>query len=192
MVRHRALAAATDVSEVILSGGDPLTLSNRRLAALLRRLEALDHIETLRIHTRYPIVLPQRIDTELLSMLSRSRLRTVVVVHCNHAQEIDAVVALALARLQSSRITLLNQSVLLRGVNDDVETLRALSRRLHEVAVLPYYLHMLDRVDGVAHFDVPEHTARRLVRELRDSLPGYLVPRLARESAGGLSKTVLA
>jgi EF-P beta-lysylation protein EpmB len=185
------LAKTADISEVILSGGDPLTLSNRRLEALITRLETLPHIDTLRIHTRYPVVLPERVDYGLLAMLSRDRLRTVVVIHCNHAQEIDAAVEHALAALRASGAMLLNQSVLLRGVNDDADTLRALSRRLSAVGVMPYYLHALDPVAGSAHFDVPDEEALALVRELRNTLPGYLVPRLARESAGELSKTIL-
>jgi EF-P beta-lysylation protein EpmB len=186
-----ALAGAEDIREVILSGGDPLTLSNRRIEGLIETLEALDHIKTLRIHTRYPIVLPERIDAELLSLLANCRLHAVIVVHCNHAQEIDASVERALTELRACRVVLLNQSVLLRGVNDDLETLGALSRRLFDVGVLPYYLHTLDPVDGSAHFDVPRHEALALVTDLRKALPGYLVPRLARESAGELSKTIL-
>jgi len=185
------LAKAEDISEVILSGGDPLTLSNRRLEALIVRLEALSQIDTLRIHTRYPVVLPERVDSGLRTLLSRGHLRTVVVIHCNHAQEIDAAVEHALAALRASGVMLLNQSVLLRGVNDDADTLRALSRRLFATGVMPYYLHTLDPVAGSAHFDVPDDEALALVRELRNTLPGYLVPCLARETAGELSKTIL-
>ena len=186
-----ALERARDISEVILSGGDPLTLANSRLKSLIDKLERLDHLRTLRIHTRFPIVLPERIDAELLSSLAASRLRTVVVVHCNHAQEIDASVERGLAALQANGVVLLNQSVLLRGVNDDAATLRALSERLLDAHVLPYYLHALDPVAGSAHFDVPEREALALVEEIRSTLPGYLVPRLVRELPGGISKTML-
>jgi EF-P beta-lysylation protein EpmB len=186
-----ALERARDVSEVILSGGDPLTLANGRLETLIDKLERLDHLRTLRIHTRFPVVLPERIDAGLLSILATSRLRTVVVVHCNHAQEIDAPVERALAALQSNGVMLLNQSVLLRGVNDDVATLRELSERLLDAHVLPYYLHALDPVSGSAHFDVPQLEALALVEKIRSTLPGYLVPRLVRELPGELSKTML-
>lgn len=186
-----ALERARDVSEVILSGGDPLTLANGRLKTLIDKLERLDHLRTLRIHTRFPIVLPERIDAELRSILAASRLRTVVVVHCNNAQEIDASVERALAALHADGAMLLNQSVLLRGINDDAATLRALSERLLDAHVLPYYLHALDPVAGSAHFDVPEREALALAEEMRNALPGYLVPRLVRELPGELSKTML-
>ena len=179
------------VSEAILSGGDPLTLSNRRVGELFARL-ADTSIATVRIHTRYPIMVPERVDDGLVRVLSGTRLRTVVVVHTNHANELDASVAEALAALRSASATLLNQSVLLRGVNDATDTLVALSERLFACGALPYYLHLLDPVAGGAHFDVDETTAVRLIGELRARLPGYLVPRLVREVPGQLSKTVVA
>lgn len=179
------------VREVILSGGDPLSLSDARLASLVRELEALPRLERLRIHTRQPIVLPARVDESLCAWLSRSRLPVVVVVHANHAAEIDAEVADALARLRGTGVTLLNQSVLLRGVNDDVEALEALSVRLHAAGVLPYYLHLLDRVRGTSHFEVEEARAASLIEALASRLPGYLVPKLAREEPGKAAKTVL-
>ena len=185
------IAADPAIDEVILSGGDPLSLSDTRLAALAGQLEALPQLRRLRIHTRQPIVLPERVDRELLAWLGRGRLRKIVVLHANHARELDHAVAAAIAALATSGAVLLNQSVLLRGVNDAVATLRALSERLFECGVLPYYLHLLDRVQGAAHFEVPEHEARVLHRALAAELPGYLVPRLVREEQGQPSKTLL-
>jgi EF-P beta-lysylation protein EpmB len=185
------LRNAPDVREAILSGGDPLSLSNRRLRELIARLGDTA-LATVRIHTRFPIALPERVDAGLLRVLQSTRLKTVLVVHTNHANELDVSVELALAALRPVLTALLNQSVLLRGVNDDAATLARLSERLFACGVLPYYLHLLDRVAGAAHFDVDEPTAKRLVAELRTRVPGYLVPRLARETAGELSKTVLA
>jgi len=179
------------VKEVILSGGDPLSLSNRRLGELAAKLEALP-VETLRIHTRYPIVVPERVDAGLLDVLGRTRLRTVVVVHCNHPNELDGAVAAALLALRGRTAALLNQAVLLRGVNDNPDTLAALSERLFACGTLPYYLHLLDPVAGAAHFDVDERTGRDLVAQIRARLPGYLVPRLVRETPSELSKTLIA
>ncbi len=188
----RELAADRSVVEVILSGGDPLSLPDDKLARFAEALEFLPHVQRLRIHTRQPIVLPERVDEALLAWLARGRLQKVVVVHANHANELDADVAAALRRLAHAGATLLNQSVLLAGVNDDVDTLVDLSARLFECGVLPYYLHMLDRVRGAAHFDVGEEKARTLMRGVAARLPGYLVPRLVREEAGAASKTALS
>jgi EF-P beta-lysylation protein EpmB len=185
------LARFDDVREVILSGGDPLSLSNRRLGLLIGRLEA-SRVDTVRIHTRFPIVVPERVDSELIALLERTTLKTVIVVHCNHANELDAAVATRLEALCAAAGLVLNQSVLLRGVNDDDVVLAALSERLFACGVLPYYLHLLDPVSGAAHFDVPEERGRGLIDSLRARLPGYLVPRLVRETPGGLSKTMLA
>jgi KamA family protein len=146
-------------------------------------------VRTLRIHTRFPIVLPERVDAGLTELLGATRFRTVIVVHCNHANELDAKVDAALCALGRSGIFLLNQSVLLRGVNDDADTLVALSERLFAAGVLPYYLHLLDPVAGAAHFDVDEDAGRALVAEIRARLPGYLVPKLVRETPGQPSKT---
>lgn len=179
------------ITEAILSGGDPLATSDRRLAWLSERLEAIPHLKRLRIHTRLPVVIPERIDAELLGWLGATRLQKVVVLHINHANEIDEAVIDACRRLSDAGVTLLNQSVLLRGVNDTVETLAALSERLFEAGVLPYYLHVLDPVTGAAHFDVPDDEARELVAGLRDVLPGFLMPRLVREIPGEGSKTPL-
>lgn len=186
-----ALAEDKEISEVILSGGDPLTLSNRRLSQLIGQLDRLDHIETLRIHSRFPIVLPERVDAGLVELLSATRLNTVLVVHCNHAREIDEDVDSAVLELRRAGTIVLNQSVLLSGVNDDADTLVELSRRLFAAGVLPYYLHELDRVAGAAHFAVEVSRALDLIDSIRNRLPGYLVPRLVRETPGALSKTAL-
>lgn len=185
------LRADPTVREVILSGGDPLTLGNRRLAALLEGLEAIPHLRRVRLHTRLPIVLPERIDAGFASLWSAARLQKVAVVHANHAAEIDASVRDGLNRLQDTGTTLLNQAVLLHGVNDRPDDLVALSETLFEAGVLPYYLHLLDPVTGAAHFDVPEVRARTLLAEVAARLPGYLVPRLVREIPGQPAKTML-
>jgi L-lysine 2,3-aminomutase len=186
------IAADPGISEVILSGGDPLSLSDGRLAALTDELARIPHVATLRIHTRQPIVLPERVDAGLLAWLRGLPWRVVIVVHANHPNEIDAPVAAALQALRATGATLLNQSVLLAGVNDDAATLAALSRTLHAAGTLPYYLHMPDAVAGTAHFAVTERTAVAIVDRLARELPGYLVPRLVRETPGEEAKSVLA
>jgi len=180
-----------DVTEVILSGGDPLSLSDQRLSALVDRLAAVPHVQRLRIHTRLPVVLPERVDQPLLDWIATPRFSTVLVIHCNHPNEIDAALREAMGKLRMAGLTLLNQSVLLHGVNDQLETLVALSERLFEAGVLPYYLHQLDRVQGASHFAVEAATGRRLVALMRTRLPGYLVPRLVREIPGEPSKMPL-
>ncbi|MFO1424115.1 MAG: EF-P beta-lysylation protein EpmB [Candidatus Competibacteraceae bacterium] len=185
------LAGDSRLREVILSGGDPLSLSDRRLGALLAALDRIPHLERLRIHTRQPIVLPERVDGGLLDVLAGTRLRLVLVVHANHSREIDATVRAALARLAAVSVTLLNQSVLLRGVNDSAAVLAELSETLFAAQVLPYYLHLLDPVRGAAHFDVNETEASAIIKTLRRRLPGYLVPRLVREQPGQPAKTLV-
>jgi EF-P beta-lysylation protein EpmB len=185
------LRADATVREVILSGGDPLTLGDRRLAKLIEGLEAIPHLRRVRLHTRLPIVLPERIDAGFAAIWSAVRLQKVAVVHANHAAEIDASVRDAMGRLKDTGTTLLNQAVLLRGVNDRSDDLVALSETLFEAGVLPYYLHLLDPVTGAAHFDVPEARARALLAEVAARLPGYLVPRLVREIPGESAKTML-
>lgn len=185
------LAGAPEVSEVLLSGGDPLSLATPKLAEFTRALAGLPHVRRLRLHTRLPVVLPERVDEELLAWLSGLPQQVVVVLHANHANELDASVDAALARLRSAGAHLLNQAVLLRGVNDSVGALAALSERLFEAGTLPYYLHQLDRVAGAAHFEVPDDEARALHAALSARLPGYLVPRLVREVAGAPAKTPL-
>jgi L-lysine 2,3-aminomutase len=182
------------ITEVLLSGGDPLTLNDRRLGGLFRELESIPHLRRIRLHTRLPVVLPERIDAGFLECWSSlQRLQKVVVIHANHAAELRAApaVAAALRDLRATQTTLLNQSVLLRGVNDSVDALVELSEELFAHDVLPYYLHMLDPVRGAAHFDVPDDAARRLMAGLAARLPGYLVPKLVREVAGADSKTML-
>jgi EF-P beta-lysylation protein EpmB len=185
------LRADATLREVILSGGDPLSLGDRRLGALLAGLESIPHLRRVRLHTRLPIVLPERIDAGFMDTWSRVRLQRIVVVHANHAAEIDASVRDALARLKDTGTTVLNQAVLLRGVNDRAEELVALSEALFEAGALPYYLHLLDPVAGAAHFDVPEEQARALIADVAAQLPGYLVPRLVREIPGETAKTML-
>jgi L-lysine 2,3-aminomutase len=183
------IAADPSLEEVILSGGDPLSLSDVRLTQLTDALSAIPHVRRLRVHTRQPVVLPSRVDDGLIAWIAGVRLPLVFVLHVNHPNEIDADVRATVARLKSAGVTLLNQSVLLAGVNDDVDTLRRLSAELMAAGVLPYYLHLPDRVRGTAHFDVAEQRARQLVAELASQLSGYLVPRLVREIPGAPSKT---
>jgi EF-P beta-lysylation protein EpmB len=177
------------ISELILSGGDPLALSTRKLEELTTGLAEMPHVTRLRIHTRLPVVLPERVDDALIDWLGRLPMQKVVVLHANHAREFDAGVDAACARLRAAGVTLLNQAVLLRGVNDDADTLAALSERLFAAGVLPYYLHQLDRVQGAAHFEVDDAFAQQLIASLRARLPGYLLPRLVREIGGEPSKT---
>ena len=186
-----ALAQDPSIREVILSGGDPLTVVDERLSWLACQLAAIGHLLRLRVHTRLPIVLPERINGELLRWLTGTRLTPIVVVHINHANEIDSSCEAALGRLLDAGVPVLNQAVLLRGINDDVESLVALCERLVNLRVMPYYLHQLDRVAGAAHFEVPESTGRRLIAELQQRLPGYAVPRYVHEIAGELGKTPL-
>jgi len=183
------LQAHSNIHEVILSGGDPLTLSDKKLAHLSQKLDDIPHLSTLRIHTRLPLVLPSRINAELIKWLSSSRLRIVVVLHSNHANEIDTDVQQACKQLQQIGVTLLNQSVLLRGVNDSASSLTQLSHALFKIGVLPYYLHLLDHVQGSAHYDCSEEQAQHLMQQMQTQLPGYLVPKLVREEAGKQFKT---
>ena len=191
---HEALAhvkADPSIRELILSGGDPLALATHKLEELTRGLAGLPHVIRLRIHTRLPVVLPERIDDDFIGWLAGLPLQKVVVLHANHANELDASVDAACARLRGAGATVLNQSVLLRGINDDADTLADLSERLFAAGVLPYYLHQLDRVQGAAHFEVHDNRALALMEALRALLPGYLVPRLVREVGGDASKRPL-
>ena len=185
------ITADQSLHEIILSGGDPLSLPDARLANLVAELAAIPHLRRLRIHSRLPVVLPERITDELLEWLTGTRLRSVLVVHANHPNEIDAEVRAGLHRLGAVGVPVLNQSVLLRGINDDADILCALSEALFEAGALPYYLHQLDKVQGAAHFAVEDTRARALLGEIRARLPGYLVPRLVREQAGEPAKTPL-
>ncbi|MDE0177375.1 MAG: EF-P beta-lysylation protein EpmB [Gammaproteobacteria bacterium] len=184
-----ALRRDSTIREVILSGGDPLMLTDAHLGRLLAEVGSIDHVTRIRIHTRVPVVIPQRVTPALTAMLASLPQRVVVVLHFNHPNEIDRHCAAALTGLH--RFTLLNQSVLLRGVNDDADTLVELSERLFGAGVLPYYLHMPDAVAGTAHFDVCQRRAVALHRQLLARLPGYLVPRLVREVPGGTAKELV-
>jgi EF-P beta-lysylation protein EpmB len=185
------IAQDSSIHEVILSGGDPLTLVDGHLAELAQRLARIGHVRRLRVHTRLPIVIPERVTSELLDWLRGTRLAPLVVVHANHAAELSADVAAALAALVDAGVPVLNQSVLLRGVNDNLNALVELCERLVDLRVIPYYLHQLDRVAGAAHFEVDEQTGRRLMAELCARLPGYAVPRYVRELPGEPNKVVL-
>lgn len=178
------IAADPGINEVILSGGDPLLPSDKYLDDLVTQIADIPQVRRLRIHTRLPVVLPARVTPGLIDAICAPGVHTVMVIHCNHPNEIDAEVQESLAVLAGSGITLLNQSVLLAGINDDADTLCALSERLFTAGVLPYYLHLLDKVRGAAHFDVSEQRAREIMSVVTARLPGYLVPKLVREVAG--------
>jgi len=180
-----------DVNEVILSGGDPLMSKDKQLFELIDRLEALPQLTRLRFHTRLPVVIPSRITQALVNRLQQSRFNVVMVLHINHAQEIDADFAAAMKRCHQAGIQLLNQAVLLKGVNDNETALITLSEALFSVNILPYYLFLLDKVEGAAHFDISEQHAQQLHKKMQAALPGYLVPRLSREIAGQQSKTLI-
>ena len=180
-----------EINEVIFSGGDPLTLSNRKLAEWIERLSSIRQLKFLRIHSRVPIVIPNRVDDELISILKNSRLRIIVVVHSNHAAELDDFTCHKLAQLIEHKITVLNQAVLLKGVNDSAQILSDLSYRLFDAGVMPYYLHVLDKVKGAQHFDLTPDQTELIYKDILANLPGYLVPKLVREIAGENNKTPL-
>jgi EF-P beta-lysylation protein EpmB len=186
------LQSDQSITEVILSGGDPLVLDDSELVKLITKLESIQHIQRLRIHTRLPVVIPNRINDQLLNWINNSRLRVIMVLHINHAQEINSQLEKRLQNLAEINCTLLNQSVLLRNINDQSSSLIELSEALFNAGVLPYYLHLLDKVDGAAHFDVPEENARKLMQEICMYLPGYLVPKLVKEIQGEHSKSLIS
>lgn len=186
------IAQDNTISEVILSGGDPLVMNDEVLKIFCGKLAAIPHLKRLRIHSRLPIVLPERITTELLDWMQQSRLKIILVVHANHAREIDEEVATVANNIKSVGITLLNQTVLLKGINDQVKTLVDLSERLFEIGIQPYYLHVLDKVQGAAHFDMNLEVAKELHRELTHQLSGFLVPKLVCEQPGAPSKTLIS
>lgn len=186
------ISARPDISEVILSGGDPLLLSDEKLAHLLQQLGAIAHIRRIRIHSRIPVVLPARVTGALLDTMSALRQTVVLVLHANHAHELSTAVGAVCQQLRQRGITLLNQSVLLKDINDDSDSLTALSEQLFALGILPYYLHLLDRAVGTAHFEVSAVRAQQLLSELRRTLPGYLVPKLVQEQAGAAYKIPLA
>ena len=179
------------VNEIILSGGDPLMLDNARLRELSAQLSDIPHVKRLRIHSRLPVVVPERLDKGFHDWLDRQSLQIIMVIHSNHPNEIDRQLTARLRDLGRYPVTLLNQSVLLRGVNDDSATLARLSEALQDAGVLPYYLHLLDKVAGAGHFDVPVERARPIYSRLQSLLPGYLVPKLVRETPGLTSKTLI-
>lgn len=185
------LKSDPSITEVILSGGDPLSLSTAKLKELTDALARLPHIKRMRIHTRLPVVLPERIDDELLAWLENLSWPVAIVIHANHANELTDDVADAVAKLRNRHITVLNQAVLLKGVNDNVQGQIELSERLFEIGVLPYYLHQLDKVQGAAHFQIDDQQARDIHQSMLRALPGYLVPKLVQEIAGEASKTPL-
>jgi EF-P beta-lysylation protein EpmB len=180
-----------EVSEVILSGGDPLLLNDDRLTNLIQKLNAIKHLKRIRIHTRLPIVLPARITENLITLLTESTQQIVIVIHCNHANEINTRVINSLRLLRSSGINLFNQSVLLKGVNENANILSDLSEKLFSHGVTPYYLHLLDKATGTGHFEVSEIIAVELIKQMQINLPGYLVPKLVKEQAGALSKQTI-
>jgi len=182
----------TSIKEVILSGGEPLLLNDRLLGQLLDEIESIQHIKQLRIHTRFPVAVPQRLTDEFCARLISSRCHVAVVLHANHPNEIDSLVKHYLQALANSRVTLLNQSVLLNGINNSVGILSELSEKLYDAGVLPYYLHATDAVTGTSHFQVSDEQAKRLALELTQELPGYLAPTLVREVCGEFAKTRLA
>ena len=185
------ISSNTEINEVIFSGGDPLAANDQFLGWLAEQIAAIPHIKRLRIHTRLPVVIPSRINESFLRWATASRLNPIVVLHINHSNEIDSEVAEAVARLLDVGIKVLNQTVLLKGINDSADTLNALSERLFDCGIAPYYLHLLDPVQGASHFDIDESQALEIYRELQTMLPGFLLPRLVREIPGKLSKTLI-
>ena len=186
------IASDPSINEVIFSGGDPLTLVDEKLSDIVREIDSLQHVTRIRFHSRLPIVIPDRITDELVQLLGSLSAKVVFVIHSNHANELDGEVAEALKKLKSTGCQLLNQSVLLRGINDDIDTLVALSNRLIECDVLPYYLHQLDRVQGTAQFEVAVERGKKLIAAMRSQLPGYAVPRYVCEEPGQPNKTIIA
>lgn len=186
------IASDSDIHEIILSGGDPLLAPDNLLAVLFAQIAAISHVHTVRIHTRIPVVLPARINADFIDLMKTNRLQKVMVLHSNHANELDNEVAAVCTDLRNAGWHLLNQTVLLAGVNDNAMTLAALSERLLACGVLPYYLHLLDKVQGAGHFEVPLDEALRIFSDLQARLPGYLIPRLAREEPGKRNKTIMS
>lgn len=185
------LTANPDINEVILSGGDPLIATDYYLARLTEQLTNIPHIKRLRIHSRLPIMIPERITDELIAWFAHPHRQNILVLHCNHPNELDNNTEQAMKKLRQAGITLLNQSVLLKGVNNQVAILAQLSEKLFSMGILPYYLHLLDKVTGAAHFDLPRDEALALYRELQTQLPGFLLPKLTHEEAGKKHKTLL-
>jgi EF-P beta-lysylation protein EpmB len=185
------LKTRPEINEVIYSGGDPLAANDNFLGWLTQQIESIKHIKRLRIHTRLPVVIPSRVDSQLLDWLGNTRLKPTMVLHINHANEIDAKLCQAVDQLKSAGITMLNQSVLLKGVNDSSEQLIALSEKLFDTGIMPYYLHMLDPVQGASHFDIPVDRAIEIFSQMQAELPGFLLPKLVQERAGETSKSLI-
>ncbi|MDO6425822.1 EF-P beta-lysylation protein EpmB [Thalassotalea sp. 1_MG-2023] len=183
------IAEHQEINEVIFSGGDPLMANDQHLQWLIAQIERISHVKRLRIHSRLPVVIPQRITSELVNMLANTRLKSTLVFHINHPNEIDEQFANAIEPLRQARIPLFNQSVLLKGINDEVSTLCLLSEQLFDHGIQPYYLHLFDKVQGVAHFDISEQQAQSLVKNMMATLPGFLMPKVVREIAGEANKT---
>lgn len=187
----RAIADDSSIEEVILSGGDPLSLGNAKLRRLVQAIEAIPHVRRLRFHTRFPVMIPGRIDAGLIALFRRTRLATYLVWHINHSREIDDAVSRGASALKRAGVTLLNQAVLLHRINDSMEVQCDLALRLLDVGIIPYYLHQLDRVQGASHFDCPSEIGENIVLGMREKLPGYAVPRLVKEVRGEMSKTLI-
>ena len=185
------IRSSPEIEEVILSGGDPLMAKDDEISWLMDRLEQIEHLKTLRIHTRLPVVIPNRITPELTARLSQSQLNIVLVTHINHANEIDETFRQKMQMLKQANVMLLNQSVLLKNINDNAQTLKALSEKLFHYGIFPYYLHLLDKVEGAAHFYIPDQQALSIYRQLQKITSGYLVPKLAREIAFEPNKTLM-
>lgn len=178
------IAADIAIDEVIFSGGDPLVANDKLLGDLIHKIAGISHVQRIRFHTRLPIVLPERISDEFIALFTGTRLQPVMMIHCNHPNEIDTTVATALKKLSDANVMLYNQSVLLKGVNDTISVLSELHKKLFTLRIQPYYLNLLDKVEGSAHFEVSETEARVLYKALQSSSSGYLVPHLVREVAG--------
>ena len=185
------LKTKPEINEVIYSGGDPLAANDNFLRWLTGELESIQHIKRLRIHTRLPVVIPARVDDQLLNWLSNTRLKPTVVLHINHANEINTGLSQGVNRLKQAGIMVLNQSVLLKGINDTSDQLINLSEKLFDAGIMPYYLHMLDPVQGASHFDVPKDSAVEIFNQIQAELPGFLVPKLVQERAGETSKSLI-
>ncbi|MFK8066795.1 MAG: EF-P beta-lysylation protein EpmB [Gammaproteobacteria bacterium] len=185
------ISSSDSINEVLLSGGDPLSLTDKKLAILIAELNKISHVKRLRIHTRMPVVLPERIDNHFLDLIKSAKQKVIMVIHANHANEIDHNLQAVMDKLTKAGVTLLNQSVLLRGINDTAESLVDLSEKLFEINVMPYYLHLLDPVQGAAHFNIEREEATTIMESVRDQLPGYLVPKLVWEKPGANSKLAI-
>jgi len=183
------IANESSISEVLLSGGDPLSLSDAQLQYLLNELEKIPHLKRIRFHTRFPMGIPERIDLSFMQLLSSCKKQVIFIIHCNHPKEFDDEIFLCLKKVNQLGIPILTQSVLLRGVNDDVQTLKSLFEILIDHGIMPYYLHQLDRVQGAAHFEVSEEEGKLLMNQLNALLPGYAIPKYVRETAHQPSKT---